>query len=99
MRILHLLVIVFFTAILLTIARDPVGRVAIVVFFTGLIEFVFGLMAIMTLFQTVGSFGHANHPGAYIEAILSTALVLLVSTVTMDGLLCIGIWLVQRAVD
>jgi hypothetical protein len=99
MRVFHLILLVFFAALALTLAREPVGRVALDVFVTGLGEFVFGLVAVMTLFRTVGSIGHANRPLAYLEAILTTALVLLVATLTMDGLFWIGIWLVQRVVD
>jgi hypothetical protein len=99
MRILHLILLVFFTAIILTLAREPAGRVAIVVFFTGLAECIFGTMAIMSLFQTVGAIGEADRPVAYLEAIIRTALVLLVATLTMNGLLWIGVWLVQRAAD
>jgi hypothetical protein len=99
MRLIHLILLVFFAAIILTLARDPVGRVAIVVFFTGLAEFIFGTMAVMTLFQTVGAIGEADRPQAYVEAILRTALALVVATVTMNGLLWIGVWLVQKAAN
>jgi hypothetical protein len=99
MRILHLILLVFLVAIVLTVAREATGRVALVVFFTGLAVFIFALMAIMTLFRTVGAIGHANKPIAYLEAILATLLVLLVATLTLDVLFWVGMWLAQRAVD
>ena len=98
MRLIQLLLAVFFVAIILAIARDEVGRVALVVFFTGLGEFIFGLVAIMTLFQTVGAIGEANNPLACLQAIAATAVVLLVATATMNGLLWAGLSLLQVVV-
>jgi hypothetical protein len=99
MRLIHLVLAIFFLAMIMAIARDEVGRVALVVFFTGLGEFVFGLIAIMTLFQTVGAIGEANRPLAYAQAVVATAVVLVVATVTMNALLYAGLSILQRVVD
>lgn len=99
MRLIHLLFAVFFIAIGMAIARDEVGRVALVVFFTGLGEFVFGLVAIMTLFQTIGAIGEAHRLQEYLQAIAATAVVLFVATATMNGLLWAGMSILQRVVD
>ena len=42
------------------IVRDEVGRVAVIVFFTGLGTCVAGVASIMALFQTVGALGEAR---------------------------------------
>jgi hypothetical protein len=80
---------------MLTAARDMVGRVALIVFFVGLGEFIIGLIAVMSLFQTVGAIGHARGLLSYAQAIGATAMILLVASLTMNGLLAIGIWVVQ----
>lgn len=98
MRVSHLIFMVFVAAVLLTVAREPTGRVAIVVFFTGLGEFLLGLTAVMTLFRTVGGIGHARTRLAYFEAIASTLVVLVVASLMMNALLWVGVGLVQRAV-
>jgi hypothetical protein len=93
MRLFHLLMAVFITALILAISRHEVGRIMLVVFLTGLGEFIFGAMAVMTLFQTIGSIGQANRLLAYLQALAATALVLLVATATMNGILWLGWWL------
>ena len=98
MRIMHLFLIVFLAAIMLAAGRDTVGRVAMVVFFTGLAEFIVGTVAVMTLFQTVGSIGHARGLIEYAQAIAATAFVLLAATITMNLLLWIGIQVLRLAV-
>ena len=90
MRLGHLLLTVLFTAIALAIARDAVGRVALVVFVTGLGEVVFGTAAIMALVQTIGAIGQAERPAAYAEALAATAVVPVVASLTMLGLLVVG---------
>jgi hypothetical protein len=98
MRLYHLLLAVFFVALARAIARDEVGRVALIVFFIGLGEFVFGLIAVMTLFQTIGAMGEANSPAAYAQALAATALVLVVASVTMNALLWVGLGILQVVV-
>ena len=98
MRLYHLLLAVLFVALILGIARDEVGRVALIVFFTGLGELVFGLTTIMALFQTVSAIGYARSAGEYAEAVAATALVVLLAAVLMNGVLWVGMWMVQGAV-
>ena len=98
MRLWHLMLAVFLAAVLLAIARDPVGRVAIVVFFTGLGEFFMGLAAVMTLFQTIGAIGYARDLVSYAKAISSTIAVLIIASVCMNLLLGLGIDLISRSV-
>jgi hypothetical protein len=98
MRLWHLLLGVFLVSILLAISREPVGRVAIVVFLTGLGELVVGLTAVMMLFQTIGAIGNAEDLLSYVTAIGATLVVLVAASVTMNALFWIGAELVQRVV-
>jgi len=84
MRIWHMLVLIFVLACVFGVARSEVGRVSIVMFFTGLGEFILGATALMHLFKTIGAFGHAKTLHAHLEALLATALVLLAATVSMN---------------
>ena len=95
MRLSHLIFIVMLSALLLTIGKDPVGRVALVVFTIGVGVFVSGLTAIMALFQTVGAIGYARAIGEYLFAIAATLVVLIIGSVTMAALLGLGIILVD----
>lgn len=93
MRLLHLVFLVFVAAICLAVAREPTGRVALIVFFTGLGEIFFGTTALMALFQTVGSIGYASRPMEYLQAIGATVMVLIVATGVMNAVLWVGAWL------
>ncbi|MBX6312930.1 MAG: hypothetical protein IRY99_08460 [Isosphaeraceae bacterium] len=99
MRLWHLLFAVWMVAVALTIARDPTGRVALVVFFTGLGEFLLGTTAVMALFRAVGAIGEAEGLLEHARAVLATALVILAASLTMNGWLWLGANLVQRAVE
>lgn len=99
MRLWHLLLGAVVLAVILTIARDPAGRVAMVVFCTTLGEVVLGTGAIMLLFQTVGAIGEAKGLYEHVEAVFATTVVLAVGTALMWGLLVIGGWLVLISVD
>jgi hypothetical protein len=98
MRIWHTLVLMFVLATVMAISREAVGRVALVVFIVGLSELVLGLTAIMTLFRTVGAMGHARTLGAYVEALLATAVVLVLASTSMNLVFGVGVWLLQRVV-
>jgi hypothetical protein len=98
MRILHLILGVFFAALLMAVSREPTGRVAIVVFFTGLGEVILGTTALMALFKTLGALGEARGLLRQVEALVGTAAVLISASVVMNGLLWLGINLVQRVV-
>jgi hypothetical protein len=94
MRLSHFLFAVAMFGIVLALARDPMARVFLIVFATGLGEVVFGLMAIMGLFQTVGALGEARGLSEHAEALAATSFVLAVGTAAMSGWLFIGAWMV-----
>jgi hypothetical protein len=98
MRLWHLVYSILVVALILTLTRDPVGCVAVIVFFTGLGEVFFGTTALLALFQTVGAFGAARGFLAHIEAVAATALVLTVATAVMTTWLFLGAWLVRVSV-
>ena len=98
MRLSTLLFAILVIATVMGIARDEVGRVAVIVFFTGLGTMVACLGAIMALFQTLGAFGEAQSLGSHVEALAATALVLVVGSSVTLGMLFAGGLLVQWAV-
>ncbi len=98
MRISHLLFAVLVIGTLMGIVRDEVGRVAVIVFFTGLGTVLSALASIMALFQTIGAFGEARGVGAHVEALAATIVVLAVGSATMLGLLFGGALMVQWAI-
>jgi hypothetical protein len=98
MRLWHLVFTVALIAVGMTLARDPVTRVLLIVLTTGLGEVAFGLVAVMTLFQTVGALGEARGVPEHAEALGATAVVLAVATAVMSGWLFVGFWLVATFV-
>jgi hypothetical protein len=98
MRLWHLLSGILAMALVLTIARDPAGRVGVIVFITGLGEAASGTVAALALFQTIGALGEARNLYDHAEALLATAVVLAFSTSVMGGLLFVGAWCVSVAV-
>lgn len=99
MRLWHIILAVVVLAAVMAAARDDVGRVALVVFFFGLGEFLLGTAALVTLFKTVGAIGQARHIGAYLGAVCATILVLVVASLVMNALLWVGVGLVQNVVS
>ena len=97
MRLWHLFVFIMALGMVLAIARDPVGRVALIVFVTALGEVVIGTTAILALFQTIGSLGEAKGLVAHAEAVATTTLVLVLATAIMSSWLFGGAWLVQAS--
>jgi hypothetical protein len=95
MRLWHLFVLIMILGFGLAISRDPVGRIALIVFVTALGEVIIGTTAIMALFQTIGSLGEAKGLVAHAEAVATTTLVLVLATAIMSFLLFAGAWLVQ----
>jgi hypothetical protein len=95
MRLWHILVVVLALGLLLAIARDVVGRVALIVFVTALGEAILGTTAILALFQTIGGIGEAKGIFAHVEAVATTALVVIIATTVMASWLFAGAWLVQ----
>jgi hypothetical protein len=98
MRLSSLLFAVLVIAMILGIARDEVGRVALIVFFTGLGTAIAGVTSIMALFQTVGAFGMARSFSSHIEALAATIVVVVVGSSVMLGLMFVGGVLVQMAI-
>jgi hypothetical protein len=97
MRLWHLFVVILGLSLVLTIVRDQVGRIALIVFITALGEVFFGTTAVMALFQTIGSLGEAKGLFAHAEALATTALVLIIATTIMSSWLFAGAWLVQAS--
>ena len=97
MRLWHLFVVILALCLILTIVRDVVGRIALIVFVTALGEVIMGTTAVMALFQTIGSLGEAKGLFAHAEAVATTTLVLIVATVFMSSWLFAGAWLVRAA--
>ncbi len=97
MRLWHLFVFVLAMGLILAIVRDPVGRIALIVFVTALGEVIIGTTAVLALFQTIGSLGEAKGIVAHAEAVATTTLVLVIATAIMSSLLFCGAWLVQAA--
>jgi hypothetical protein len=95
MRLWHLLVFILGVGMVLTIARDTVGRIALIVFVTALGEVIFGTMSVLALFQTIGSLGEAKTLFAHVEAVATTTLVLIIATTIMSSWLFCGAYLVQ----
>jgi hypothetical protein len=95
MRLWHLVVLILFVGVLLAITRDVVGRIALIIFITGLGEVIFGTTAVMALFQTIGALGMARGFFEHGQAVAATTLVLIGATAVMSVWLFVGAWLVQ----
>ncbi len=95
MRIWHLTLLILVAAVILAVTREVFGRVMLVMLLTGIGEVALGAGAVMSLFRTLGSLGHAEGPLAYAEALTATALVLLFAATLMLGLLGLGAVLVS----
>jgi hypothetical protein len=98
MRLWHLIFVTMLAACVLTAARSDAGRVAIVVFAVGLAEMFCGTTAILALFRTVGAIGEAKSVATYAVAMVATVLVVFFASILMNGLLWLGIALLQRVV-
>ena len=98
MRLIHLVFAVAVVGFVLTLSRDPIGRVFVIVFCTGLGEIVIGLASVMALFQTLGAFGEAKGVPAHCEALAATTMVLTLATALMSAWLFVGVWLVVTLV-
>jgi hypothetical protein len=95
MRLWHLVLLILVLGILLGIIRDPVGRIALIVFVTAVGEVILGTTAVMALFQTIGAIGMARGLFEHTQAVAATTLVLVFATAVMSIWLFIGAWLVQ----
>jgi len=99
MRLWHLSLGVAALAVVLMFWRDPVGRVFVITFATGLGMVGFGLAAVLGLFQTVGALGEARGTPEHAEALAATAAVLALGTAAVSGWLFAGAWLVSVSVE
>jgi hypothetical protein len=97
MRLWHLFVFIMALGMVLAITRDPVGRIALIVFITATGEVVIGTTAVLALFQTIGAIGEAKGLFAHAEAFATTTLVLIIATTVMSSWLFAGAWLVQAS--
>jgi hypothetical protein len=95
MRLWHLVVFILALSLILTIVRDQVGRIALIVFVTATGEFVIVLTGVMALFRTVGSLGEAKGLFAHVEALATTTLVLIIFATVSSSWLVAGGWLLQ----
>ncbi|GAC1336525.1 MAG: hypothetical protein NVSMB14_04160 [Isosphaeraceae bacterium] len=96
MRVWHLLLMIFASAVMLAVANERIGQVFLVMFLTGIAEVVCGTTALLNLFKSIGAIGKAEKPAAYVEAILATALILMIGTIAMTGLMFIGATLLKN---
>lgn len=94
MRVWHLIFLTAGLGLVMALSREPFARVMLIVLGTGISLVGFGLAAVMTLFQAVGSIGDARGLGEHAEALAATTIVLTVSSVVMAGVLFVGAWLV-----
>jgi hypothetical protein len=85
-------------ALALAVAREPVGRVALVVFVTLGGELVCGTTAVMLLFRTFAALADSRDLLDYAQALMATAVVLLVASWVMLGLFSICITIIGRVV-
>jgi hypothetical protein len=98
MRLWHIVVAIVALALILSIGRDQVGRIAMIVFVTALGEVIIGTTAVLALFRTIGSLGEAKGLFAHAEAVATTTLVLIFATAIMSSWLFAGAWLVQASI-
>ncbi len=98
MRIWHILFTVFTVAMMMAIWRDPIGRVALVVFFTAIGMFLSATSTIMLLFRAIAALGSADSTGSYIEAIAATAGVLVLGATAVLFVLWCGVGVLTQVV-
>jgi hypothetical protein len=94
MRLWHLIFAVAGVSLVMTLAREPLTRVFLIVFATGVGEVALGLIGVMALFQTLGALGEAKKVVDGAEALAATSVVLAVATAAMSACLFAGFWLV-----
>jgi hypothetical protein len=97
MRLWHIVVLILALSLILSIGRDQVGRIALIVFVTALGEVIIGTTAVLALFRTIGSLGEAKGLFGHAEAVATTTLVLILATTIMSSWLFAGAWLVQAS--
>ena len=85
-------------AVAMGISRDEVGRVAVIVFVTGVAVIASGLAAILALFRTIAALGEARNLFDHLEAMAATVGVLAIGSTIMIGLFFAGARMVTWAV-
>lgn len=98
MKIWHILFAVFLAALAMAIWRDPVGRVALVVFVTSLSMIGLGTVSLLFLFRAISAVGSAQSTFSMIEACVATAGVLVFGSSSMLFVLWCGIGLLNQVV-
>jgi len=98
MKLWHLIFVVFLAAIAMAISRDPVGRVALVVFVTSLTMIGLGTASLLLLFRAISAIGSADSTVSTIEACAATAGVVVFGSGSMLFVLFCGIALLNRVV-
>ncbi|WP_435018865.1 hypothetical protein TA3x_000852 [Tundrisphaera sp. TA3] len=86
MRLATWVFLVLVLGVVMGIARDEVGRVAVIVFVAGAAITAAGLTISLALFQTVAALGEARGVAAHLEAAVATAVVLAVGSALIVGL-------------
>ena len=97
MKLWHLLFAVFGASLAFAVARDPVGRVGLVVFFTMIGLIVLGTSSVVMLFRTIGLIGMAQTVGDHLEALAATVGVLFFGTAGMLAVLWCGLGMMIQA--
>lgn len=98
MRILHIVYAVFMLAMAFAVAREPVGRVALVVFIALGGELVCGTTAVMLLFQTIASIADSRDTLECVQGLMATAIVLAVASGLMLAMLSLAMTMVGQVV-
>lgn len=98
MKIWHILFAIFLAALAMAIWRDPVGRVALVVFVTSLSMIGLGTASLLFLFRAISAVGSAQSMFSTIEACAATAGVLIFGGSSMLFVLWCGIGLLFQVV-
>lgn len=92
MRLSHLIYAIAAVSVMMTLARNPLSRVFLIMLTTGIGAVFLGTTAVMALVQTIGGLGEAKGLSAHVEAIVSTSVVLAVATALMSAWLFVGAW-------
>lgn len=98
MKLWHFVVGIMVLAVIMAIARDEVGRVALIMFFTSLGVVIIGTSSIMVLFRTIGAFGAARSWMAHAEATAATACIVVLGGGSMVAVMWLGAFLLSHIV-
>jgi hypothetical protein len=96
MKLWHIVFAVALTALCLAIGRDPIGRVALVVFFTGIGVVGLATASLLLLFRSIAAIGLAQTKASTIEACVTAAAVLFFGIASMLFVLWCGMGLLSQ---